>query len=89
MTITNQRINITHSDADTMSIAKGVGAYSDASSSEIAFFLKGEWVVPPIEYFAAYHDGFTTTTAVLLTYPVAEAVKVTEESASTTSSNGA
>ena len=64
MTITNQRINITHSDADTMSIAKGVGAYSDASSSEIAFFLKGEWVVPPIEYFAAYHDGFTTTTAV-------------------------
>ena len=64
MTITNQRIDITHSDADTMSIAKGVGAYSDASSSEIAFFLKGEWVVPPIEYFAAYHDGFTTTTAV-------------------------
>ena len=57
MTITNQRIDITHSDADTMSIAKGVGAYSNASSSEIAFFLKGEWVVTPIEYFAKYHDG--------------------------------
>lgn len=26
-------------------------------SSEIAFFLNGEWVIEPIEPFADYHDG--------------------------------
>ena len=61
MTITNQRIAITHSDADMMSIAKGVGAYHNESSSEIAFFLKGEWVVPPIQYFADYHEACLDT----------------------------
>ena len=56
-TLTNERIALTHSDADMMSISKGTGAYSDESSSEIAFFLKGKWVVNPIEYFSSYHDG--------------------------------
>ena len=55
--LTNERIALTHSDADMMSISKGTGAYSDGSSREIAFFLKGEWVVTPIEYFSSYHDG--------------------------------
>lgn len=54
---TNERIAITHSDANEISISKGTGAYFDQSSSEIAFFLKGRWVVNPIEYFASYHDG--------------------------------
>ena len=40
--LTNERIALTHSDADMMSISKGTGAYSDGSSREIAFFLKGE-----------------------------------------------
>jgi len=61
MFTTNRRIAITHSDADTMSIAKGVGTYGDESSSEIAFFLKGEWVVAPISYFAAYHEPCLST----------------------------
>ena len=56
-TITNEHIAITHSDANEISISKGRCAYSDGSSSEIAFFLKNKWVVNPIEYFAAYHDG--------------------------------
>ena len=43
----------------------------------------------PVKSALAKSIFCTTTTAVLLTYPVAEAVKVTEESASTTSSNGA
>ena len=56
-TLTNEHIALTHSDADMMSVSKGTGAYSDVLSREIAFFLKGEWVVTPIEYFAKYHDG--------------------------------
>ena len=56
-TLTNEHIALTHGDADMISISKGSGAYFNESSSEIAFFLKGEWVVTPIEYFAAYHDG--------------------------------
>ena len=54
---TNERIALTHGDADMISISKGTGAYSDGSSREIAFFLKNKWVVNPIEYFASYHDG--------------------------------
>lgn len=56
-TLTNERIAITHGDADTISISKGTGAYSDVLCREIAFFLKGKWVVNPMEYFASYHDG--------------------------------
>ena len=66
MEFNNQHIAITHNDADTISISKGKGAYCGKSSSEIAFFLKGEWVVTPIEYFAKYHDHWPSyaTTAV-------------------------
>ncbi|MCG3771141.1 MAG: hypothetical protein JW384_02321 [Nitrosomonadaceae bacterium] len=62
----SHRISLTHSEADTMSISTSQNAYSNESSSEIAFFLKGEWVVTPIEYFAKYHDHWPSyaTTAV-------------------------
>ena len=43
--------------ADTVSIVSGGIAYAGVSTSEIAFFLNGEWVVNPIEPFADYHDG--------------------------------
>jgi hypothetical protein len=51
------RIRITHPKADTVSIVSGGLAYAGDNTSEIAFFLKGEWVVDPIEPFADYHDG--------------------------------
>lgn len=43
--------------ADTISVVNGLGTYSGTNSSEVAFFMKGEWVVSPIEPFADYHDG--------------------------------
>jgi hypothetical protein len=55
--IDNRRVKIRHPYADTLSISKGHGAYSTCTSSEIAFFLDGKWVVTPIEPFADYHDG--------------------------------
>jgi len=54
MEFNNQRIAITHNDADMISIAKGKGAYCGKSSSEIAFFLKDKWVVKPVKGFAEY-----------------------------------
>ena len=52
------RYKIKHPMADTMSVVNGLGTYSDTNySSEVAFFLKGEWVVSPIEPFADYHEG--------------------------------
>jgi hypothetical protein len=58
------RIRITHPKADTVSIVSGGLAYAGDNTSEIAFFLKGEWVVDPIEPFADYHDGSDSDTAV-------------------------
>ena len=53
----NLKVKIKHPLADTLSISTGAGAYAGVNTSEIAFFLKGEWVVTPIEPFAEYHDG--------------------------------
>ena len=59
---------ITHPLADEISVVKegpgGMRAYAGESSSEIAFFLDGEWVVEPIAPFEEYHDGSTSDTAV-------------------------
>jgi hypothetical protein len=55
--IDNRRVKIKHPLADTLSISTGAGAYAGMHTSEIAFFKNGEWVVDPIEPFAAYHDG--------------------------------
>ena len=55
--INNRRVKIQHPLADTLSISTGQLAYSGENTSEIAFFLKGKWVVTPIEPFADYHDG--------------------------------
>jgi gentisate 1,2-dioxygenase len=52
-----RKVKINHPSADIISIVEGEGAYSGLNASEVAFFLKGEWVVTPIEPFAAYHDG--------------------------------
>ena len=68
---TNDKVKIKHPNADTLSISVGHGTYSDENTSEIAFFLKGEWVVTPIEPFADYHDGSPSdsSTAVYLYVP--------------------
>lgn len=55
--INNRKVKIKHPLADTLSISTGEGIYNGPNTSEIAFFLKGEWVVTPIEPFADYHDG--------------------------------
>jgi hypothetical protein len=55
--ISNRRVKIKHPQADTLSISTGAGAYAGMHTSEIAFFLNGQWVVDPIEPFATYHDG--------------------------------
>ena len=52
-----RKVKINHPSADIISIIDGNGAYSGLNTSEVAFFLKGEWVVTPIEPFADYHDG--------------------------------
>lgn len=54
---TNRKVKIKHPLADTLSISTGKGVYNGEDTSEIAFFCKGNWVVVPIEPFAAYHDG--------------------------------
>lgn len=54
---TLRKVKINHPSADIISIIEGNGAYSGLNTSEVAFFLKGEWVVTPIEPFAEYHDG--------------------------------
>lgn len=51
------RYKIKHPMADTISVVNGLGTYAGATTSEVAFFHKGEWVVCPIEPFADYHDG--------------------------------
>jgi hypothetical protein len=54
------KYRINHPKADTISVVKevfGMPAYAGKNTSEIAFFLNGEWVVNPIEPFAEYHDG--------------------------------
>lgn len=53
----HRSVKIKHPQADRLSIATGKGAYAGENTSEIAFFLKNEWVITPIEPFAAYHDG--------------------------------
>lgn len=58
------KIKINHPMADQISLAKGPMGYSGENSTEIAFFLKGQWVVDPIPEFAKYHDGSTDDTAV-------------------------
>jgi hypothetical protein len=61
------KYRINHPKADTISVVKevfGMPAYAGKNTSEIAFFLKGEWVVDPIEPFADYHDGSDSDTAV-------------------------
>ena len=59
---------ISHPLANRMSVIKegpmGMRAYAGESSSEVAFFLGGEWVVEPIAPFEEYHDGSTSDTAV-------------------------
>jgi len=55
--INNRKEKINHPMADTISVSNGWGSYGGVSTSEIAFFLNGEWVVNPIEPFADYHDG--------------------------------
>jgi hypothetical protein len=54
---TLRKVKIKHPSADIISILEGEGAYSGLNTSEVAFFLKGEWVVAPIEPFSEYHDG--------------------------------
>ena len=51
------KMRIKHPMADTISVVNQFGTYSGDNTSEVAFFLKGEWVVTPIEPFADYHDG--------------------------------
>lgn len=56
---------IVHPQADEISIQNSqYHMCRQGVSSEIAFFLNGEWVVDPIEPFADYHDGSTSNTAV-------------------------
>jgi hypothetical protein len=55
--IDNRRVKINHPLADTLSISTGKGAYAGMYTSEIAFFLKKEWVVNPIHPFVGWHDG--------------------------------
>lgn len=61
-------IKINHPMADRVSRIKesqmGMRAYAGSTSSELAFFSKGEWVVEPIPEFAQYHDGDFGDTAV-------------------------
>ena len=67
----NRLVKIKHPNADTLSISNGEGIYSGPNTSEIAFFLRGQWVVTPIEPFAEYHDGSPSdsSTAVYLYVP--------------------
>lgn len=51
------RYSIKHPMADTISVVNHTLAYAGENTSEIAFFLRGEWVTEPIEPFAKYHDG--------------------------------
>lgn len=56
---------ITHPLADEISVQDSEYHYCrPGMSSEIAFFLKGQWVVEPIPDFGAYHDGGYGDTAV-------------------------
>ena len=56
---------IVHPKADEISIIDHSMSYArEGVSSEIAFFLNGEWVTEPIEPFADYHDGGYGDTAV-------------------------
>jgi hypothetical protein len=52
-----RKVKIKHPSADIISIVTGAHSYSGENTSEVAFFLKGAWVVTPIEPFADYHDG--------------------------------
>lgn len=64
----NRKVKIQHPLADTLSISTGAGAYAGLYTSEIAFFLNGQWVVDPIEPFSLYHDG-TPSDADTAVYP--------------------
>ena len=59
---------INHPKADVISVIKTcpgeMRAYAGKNSSEIAFFLNGEFVIEPIEPFAEYHDGSDSDAAV-------------------------
>ena len=69
--VDNRRVKIKHPNADIISIIDSEIGCSGLNTSEIAFFLKGEWVVTPIEPFAEYHDGSPSDadTAVYLYVP--------------------
>ena len=58
------RYKIKHPMADTISVVNHSIAYAGKNSSEVAFFLRGEWVTEPIEPFADYHDGSELDSAV-------------------------
>lgn len=56
---------IIHPKADEISVIDhGMAMARKGISSEIAFFLNGDWVTDPIEPFADYHDGSFSDTAV-------------------------
>ena len=62
---TKQHIRINHEMADAISVQDSpYHMCRPGVSSEIAFFLNGEFVVEPIEPFADYHDGGHYDTAV-------------------------
>lgn len=52
-----KRVKLTHPMADEISIATHSFAYAGENTSELAFFMNGQWVVQPIPEFAQYHDG--------------------------------
>lgn len=53
---------IVHPQADEISVQNSkFHMCRTGVSSEIAFFLNGEWVIDPIEPFADYHDGTDST----------------------------
>lgn len=63
------RYKIKHPMADQISVVNHSFAYAGENTSEIAFFLRGEWVTEPIEPFADYHDGSDWDTAVYAYVP--------------------
>lgn len=58
----NPMMPITHPLADEISIQNGVYHYARTESSELAFFMNGEWVTEIIPEFAEYageEEGYT------------------------------
>ena len=58
----NPMMPINHPLADEISIQNGVYHYARTESSELAFFMNGEWVTEIIPEFAEYageEEGYT------------------------------